>query len=182
MMTKVVIMFWFVSILPIFTVEEAVRFISPEDVQNLRIEVKFYTENEQGIEELNLTILPDQGTSDTSAFRGCLRGPNIGCVYETNTLPACWIKASNGEWIEQLFCTDYSRFEQFNAYLGLAPEDPVPDFGIWTCRGLSPAQFASCQKFDYDADNDVDLADFGSYQRQYGKQLFQEGQKLELAA
>ena len=43
----------------------------------------------------------------------------------------------------------------------------LPNFVVWTCYGITPAQFAECQEFDFDADNDVDLADFAIYQQQY---------------
>lgn len=147
---------------------EVFRFIAPSEPQTLHFEFKYYTESDRGLSEINLMILPYQAQTDTESFIACLRGPGVGCVPTVNTLPACWVKASNGAWIEQLFCTDFTRFEQFNSYLGLDPESTeVPDFVVWTCHGITPAQFANCQKFDFDADNDVDLDDFASYQNQY---------------
>jgi len=144
-----------------------VRFVSPVEAQTLHIEFRFHTQSEQGIEEIDLTILPYESQTNTFGFIDCLRGPNVGCDSEMNTLPACWIRANNGSWIEQLFCTNFTKFEQFNSYLGISEGDPVPDFVVWTCHGITPTQFADCRKFDFDADNDVDFQDFSIYQKQY---------------
>lgn len=146
---------------------EIVRVIAPEGPRVLHIEMHAFMEDQEGISPVVLHIAEFDVSSDITPFLDCFKGPLSGCKSEMNTLPACWIKAENGAWVEELHCTDFTRFEQFSSYLGLTEDAEVPDFAIWTCRGITPVEFVACQAYDYDFDGDIDLVDFAQYQRQY---------------
>lgn len=59
---------------------DVTTFVAPKEAQTLHLEVKAYTETQQGLHHIPLVIVPHESNSDVDGFTKCFQGPDVKCV------------------------------------------------------------------------------------------------------